>query len=142
MAKLKNKEPAKPVIKRVKKQDGTPSISMRYLTKDFSYRAERFEKQPVERLQMLDGLYQLMNQIGNMTWTAWIMRSRKQGGPEKISKEQIRSTIIPQYAEQQSFFLSVRFGNADKYRLLGFREDDVFYVIGFDLDFSAYEHGS
>lgn len=142
MAKLKNKEPAKPVIKKVEKKDGTPSFSMKYLTKDFAYRAERFEKQPADRLQMLDGLYRLMDQLGNMTWTAWIMRNKRQGGPEKISKDQIKSTIIPKDAEQQSFFLSVYFGNADKYRLLGFREDDVFYIIGFDLDFSAYNHGS
>lgn len=142
MAKLKNKEPAKPVIKKVDRKDGTPSFSMKYLTKDASYRAERFEKQPAERLQMLDGLYRLMDQLGNLTWTSWIMRSKKQGGPEKITKEQIKSSIIPKDAEQQSFFLSVYFGNSDKYRMIGFRDEDVFYIIGFDLDFSAYHHGS
>ena len=117
-----------------------PSFSMRYMTRDERYRMERFERQTKDRLLALDGLYELMVNVTAISWAEWFLRAKKQSGLETLSSDQIRDSLKFQ-APKQTSYLSARFGNGDKYRLIGFKQGEIFYILGFDLNFSAYDHG-
>lgn len=60
-------------------------------------------------------------------------------GFEKIPRHQIKPPIPNFITNDLDFFLAFRFSG--KCPMLGYRKKDVFYVLWFDHNFSAYPHG-
>jgi hypothetical protein len=74
----------------------------------------------------------------NLTWSD-IKKSPRHGlGFEKIPKTQIQGSIPVSITEDMTDFLSFRFSG--KKPMVGYRMQNVFYVLWFDLDYSLYGH--
>ena len=87
----------------------------------------------------------LLKELSQKTWLELSRRTKYQiGGFEKLRYDQINVSPVNLTMPKDENILSFRFGSADAYRLLGCRKDgcNVLYVIGYDFDFSAYDHGN
>ena len=75
----------------------------------------------------------------NSGWKDLFSRSKEIGFesiPSKQLKLQPKNLSLP----PDSKVLCIRF-KKQTYRMLGIKNKDVFHVIGFDFDYSAYNHG-
>jgi len=77
--------------------------------------------------------------LSTMTWQEIKISPRHLHGAEKIKKENLRIKI-PTGLTPDITILAMRFAGLKP--MLGYRECDVFHIIGFDDKFNAYNHGS
>lgn len=74
----------------------------------------------------------------DLTWSS-IKNSDKHGlGTEKIAKNCIKAGIPLFITADTDHFLAFRFSG--KKPMVGYRHQDVFYVLWFDHDFTLYDH--
>lgn len=75
----------------------------------------------------------------NQTWKS-IKGMPKHGlGFEKISVSSIKAAIPPFITPDVEHFLAFRFHG--KKPMVGYRKNDIFYVLWFDNSFTLYDHG-
>jgi hypothetical protein len=98
-------------------------------------------------LSALQALLKKLNFITSNTWNE-LGKLRKNIGFETLSMDRFNKSI----ANNLNFELSSNdklyvfcFGKTDSYRLVGLKSFEfpgAFYILGFDWDFSLYNHGS
>jgi hypothetical protein len=59
-------------------------------------------------------------------------------GFEKISKNTIKATLPPFIKDDREHFIAFRFNELKP--MVGYRVNDVFYVLWFDHDYTLYDH--
>lgn len=81
-------------------------------------------------------------------WSGFEKRNKYQGGRKLLDYSQINFNAHDPKNELElsndTKIMSIRFGG-DKYRLIGCKSrqcSSVIYILGIDIDFSAYDHGS
>ncbi|PTY38079.1 hypothetical protein BGP77_16640 [Saccharospirillum sp. MSK14-1] len=74
-----------------------------------------------------------------MTWSEMRSAGRHGLGYEKISKSAIRAPIPPFITEEVSQLIAFRYNG--KRAMVGYRIQDIFYVLWFDSKFKLYDHG-
>lgn len=116
-----------------------PTFSMKYLTNDDHYRIEHFKNDQKKLIRALVGFNTLMVNRSSSTWRHWYSLSKENGGIEHIPVKALRQALRTD-ENTNRYYLSVRFCGSE-YRLIGFKKGSVFYVTGFDWDYTAYNHG-
>lgn len=122
-----------------------PWFSFKSVTKNTKYNLSGLSGGN-EREQVLWGLYSRFLELSGKPWSYWILQS-KQTGLETLSYDQLcfAANSDMQLAKDTTIYV-IRFDTHrghGKGRILGYKETpcSVLHVIGFDLDFSAYDHG-
>lgn len=124
------------------------SVSYRYLTSNKGFRIDALlsGKDKQKAYKALTSIHQYEMYITGLSWMDYGKLSVQQGGYESFNKDEFHVALtnnLPQDINDEIKKLySCRFGDGDDFRLIGCRIDTepVFYVLGFDLDFSAYKH--
>lgn len=121
------------------------SFSYVLLTDDKDYTFSKFGKSNIrEHLIVRQELDELLFEISKCTWAELQDRSKMQlGGFESMKLTDLKPQVYKRAKLTRDVSTIVfRFGG-NKYRLIGYKypKSNVLYVLGFDLDFSAYNHG-
>jgi hypothetical protein len=74
----------------------------------------------------------------NIPWRDIKSLPRHGLGFEKISKASIKTALPKNITEDFNYFLAFRFSG--KKPMVGYRINEIFYVLWFDHDFTLYEH--
>lgn len=120
-----------------------PVFSFQYLTTSKHYNFNYFsdhERKNMESTKV--DLYNRLEEISQISWQDWLLQ-RRYTGLEKISFSRLHfGAKNIKLAPDESIYV-FRFDHQDK-RILGFRKDKcpIYYIIGYDFDHSAYDHGS
>lgn len=90
----------------------------------------------------------LINAISSSTWEELATRSKYTiGGFETMCLSNLYCNINDKYNKEMTEdtkLLVFRFGSGDAYRMVGYKSHNcsrVIHILGFDLDFSLYDHG-
>lgn len=115
---------------------GNPSFSFEYITANKRYNLTALDN--ATRVALLERLVEL----SKSSWLHW-HSERREIGIEYIPYAQL--VFSPEYItlSKDSKFISIRFNNQGC-RIIGQKLDScsVFCIYGFDVDYSAYNHGS
>jgi len=118
----------------------TPSFSFQYLTTNKDYNFEKLDKR--QKLEWKSALVERMIEISQKSWQSWLNMDKKQGF-ETIPANRIHFNPNGYELSDDEKIIIFRF-NSQKGRILGIKGNgcSVYYVIGFDTDYSAYDHGA
>lgn len=124
---------------------GCLSVSFAYLTTNNDYNYAYFKQDKTGELKSRKDLVKLLVEITSNNWVTLGLRSKHQwGGFEKLpwsdfSGFSARNIEVP--GDQNIYVF--RF-NQDRNRVFGFKNSQccTLYVVGFDFNFSAYDHGN
>ena len=147
MSKVKTPKKSNKISKPVSSIGGgcpqTPAFSFAHMTTNKSYTLDNFKDESIRRVTAGNILNRLI-EICQKDWKHWFSLS-KESGAETISYNQVSITPSGKALTPDVKLIVFRLkGHAGKNaRMIGFREEacPIFYVIGFDFDFSAYDHG-
>ena len=78
-----------------------------------------------------------LHKISQKTWLDLQQLGRKQGGHENIVTTSLKCRVPERF---KTFTNALSFHNPKKIVILGFREQDVFYVIAVDPKLKCYNH--
>ena len=85
-------------------------------------------------------------EISKKTWKEWLQESKKVGCETlDYSRININPTGINLVNDEKIYIFRFKTAdNKDNGRILGFKKDKcpIYYIIGFDFNLSAYDHGS
>ncbi|MFC1771110.1 hypothetical protein ACFLZV_04400 [Candidatus Margulisiibacteriota bacterium] len=89
------------------------------------------------------GILDKLHKWSKLTWKEIINSPKNALGHEKIKRDSIKIKKIPTLVKEV-YVLSTRFnsGKNKKSRLLGYRVNEIFYLLWIDKDGKLYEHGS
>lgn len=121
-----------------------PLFSFAHITKSKEYNFYHFKDKYRNEYECRKKLDELLMVLSTTTWKDLMSRNKtQQGGFEILSYEKIKPKSPNLTLSNDSNIFVFRFGNSDEYRLMGWKKDgcQVLYVIGYDFDFSAYDHG-
>jgi len=107
-----------------------PLFSFQYL--DPEYCISRCEKK--DKAALADQL----RILGSKTWTELHQASRHGIGYEKIGKNSIKTGLPEHLKNDDITFFAFRFSG--KKPMVGYRYQEIFYIIWLDRDYSLYEH--
>ena len=139
MARIK-KTSSTPLISTSKlSSDRTVAFSFKHLTSRKEYNFEGLDKG--KNREWHSALVDRIMQISKEPWLTWL-NTPKETGIETIRASQLNfSPSGYEFSPDEKVFI-FRF-NSQSGRIIGIkeRESPVYFVIGFDMDFSAYDHG-
>lgn len=117
----------------------TVAFSFRYLTSDKKYNFEKLDKG--KKREWCAALFDRMTVISSDSWISWKNKG-KETGYETIPADRIAFAPQGRIVSPDEKVVIFRFNNSG--RIIGVKESNnpVLYIIGFDIDFSAYDHGS
>lgn len=115
-----------------------PSFSFCYLTTSKKYNFSNLDKG--KQKEWSTALVKRMIEISKESWNYWLSL-RKEQGLETLAYEKINFSPNGIDISQEAKMFIFRF-NSQKGRIIGFKVGTIFYVIGFDFDYSAYDHGA
>ena len=144
MSKLKRKATGKIKLHSTFKSD-TIKFSWQYLTTNKTHNFDYFKGDLRQELSARQGLSDLVKDLCSTAWTkALLRRKNEKHGTETLSMEELRFAANGYQFSSDQKVIVFRFGNNSGFRLLGVKgnESNVLYVIGYDFDYSAYNHGS
>lgn len=122
-------------------------LSFKYSIKNKNYTIEKITGANQKCNKIMKKLFEKLQEISKLTWKELQNRPRESGYEMiPISQFKIDLTSIKEELKlaDDSKIIVFRFNNQDV-RLLGVRSQEcssILYVIGYDWDFSAYNHGS
>lgn len=116
-------------------------FSFEYLTKNKNYMFAYFADRIRDELQVRQSLSELLKALSTKTWVEVAqLDKRAQCGFETLPAIQLRFSPDGYDFSRDEKVWVFRFGN-QQYRLIGIQSDNVLYVLGYDFDYSAYNHG-
>lgn len=122
-----------------------PWLSFQSVTKNSRYNLENL-KQGKEREVTLDGLYHKLYELSCNNWLYW-MQKPKTVGLETIEYGDINFAASDNVTLSKDTKLYVfrfdTYKGKNAGRILGYKNApcSVLHIIGYDLDYSAYDHG-
>lgn len=140
----KPKIPAKPSAC---PEEQYPHFSFRYMTTNNRYSISSIEKLDTsQQSAVLNGLVRRMEEITKNNWVFWGNQRKGQHGYETIPQQQLRFSgtyPLTEDAKLIVFRFDTHLGKGCG-RIIGFKKSpcSAYYVIGFDLGYNAYNHGS
>lgn len=124
----------------------SPNISFKYLTKNKNYNFEYYSK---EKQQCKNAKIAVLDRIQEITCDEWINLLNK---PKETGVETLNNSILNFNPNGYDFFPDEKIyvfrfkvkNNKNDCRIIGFKERNcpTYNIIGFDFDYSAYNHGS
>lgn len=151
MARIRNKTKSikidgKPDANRGCCSDQYPWLSFRYLTRNSKYNLDGLPAGK-DREIILCNLNRKLAEISGKPWLFWT-QNRKSTGLENLTYGDLEFSADPESPISKDTTVFVfRFdtnNGTGRGRIIGFKNSPcaVFHIIGYDLDFSAYDHGS
>jgi len=124
---------------RIKPHDAPPQINWDKRSPIFSIRhmavTHGLDNRSIDqKAGIIDAFYRR----NTLTWEQIRSAHRHGLGAEKIDRNAIRVPIPPCITPDTTILAFRCIGMAP---MIGFREDDRFHVVWFDLDFDCYDHG-
>ncbi len=122
-------------------------LSFKYSISNKDYTIEKVVKAKEKCNKIIDKLFKKLEEISKLTWEELQNRPHETGyemipiSEFKISLESIKREL---QLSDDSKIIVFRFNNQNN-RLLGVRSKEcnsILYIIGYDWDYSAYDHGS
>ena len=157
MGKIKNREDKNKISQQdvkincaFRKKYDAIFFSFKYLTNQNKYSLDQFKKSQNIRddINVLNMLHERLKLMSVEGWAGLEKRNKYQGGRELLDYSQINFNAYDPMNDlnlsNDTKIMSIRFGG-NKYRLIGYKSKlcpAVFYILGIDKDFSAYDHGS
>ncbi len=134
---LKMTKPTQPV-----KVPDKPVLSFAYLTTNSKYNFDYFGKDKHNRITAKAELIDRLIQLTQETWVYWQSLSKFQGGLETLKASDICFSPKDYEFSEDEKVIVFRFCSGD-YRIIGFQNSSspTYYIIGFDFNYSAYDHG-
>lgn len=86
-----------------------------------------------DKIALLDKL----GQLSQMTWQEIFQNDRHKTGQEKIAVKSIKESVPP-CVKPDTNLIAIRYNG--KAPMVGYRENEVFYVLWIDYDFKVYKH--
>lgn len=144
MSNKKFKSAKKSKIILEKKEPEYISCSFRYLTTNKKYLISdhsKFKKNNKEKLKCYEELFYKLKEMQSMPWSEFMLMP-KNIGQETINYSQMNIEPNNLTITKDSKVHSIRFCNQN-YRIIGYKDEKlpILHIIGFDLDYSAYDHG-
>lgn len=123
-------------------QDEGIGLSFKYLTSNSDHNFSYFKKNKNECIKSKAALYDRIEEITKESWMYWYNQS-KFTGIETLPVKSITFKPSGYEFSDGDKVIVFRFNGNDG-RIIGFKIDSspFYYVIGFDFDHSAYDHGS
>ena len=121
-----------------------PQLSFRYMTTNSAHSLKYLEKlKNAERIKTLDGLFQRFEELTKMSWER-LMLLKKTEGCETLTWNRIKfrgTNASTEEGKALVFRFDTWQGNG-KGRIIGFKDSpcSAFFIVGFDFDFTAYDH--
>lgn len=100
-----------------------------------------------ERESTLRGLYTRLIELSSQPWLYWLQQP-KRSGLENLKYDDISFVANPQTTLSKDTTLYIfrfdTYRGKKEGRIIGFKQDPcaTFHIIGYDIDYSAYDHGS
>ena len=117
------------------------AFSLEYLTKNKSYTFAFFDGRIRDELQARQSLSELLKNLSAETWVGIAqIGKRTQCGFETLPAVQLNFSPDGYEFSRDEKVWVFRFGS-QQYRLIGIQDSNVLYVLGYDFDHSAYNHG-
>jgi hypothetical protein len=123
--------------------DGYPVFSFRYMTTANKYTFKHFGNNMRDAHAAYESLHSRLYEISNHKWWHWYdLGYKSNGGLEMINAHQLRFSPAENSMLDDKKVIVLKFYRG-KYRIIGLKQEnnDTLFVIGFDFDFSAYDHG-
>ena len=119
------------------------AFSFQHVTTNNRYNWNFFKKRIRDELQAHNDLLERLKELSNETWLSLFEKPKKSGAetlPRTMLKFDPDRSIYEERVNEDQF-ISIRFAS-QQYRLLGMRKKNssTFFIIGYDFDFSAYDH--
>ena len=121
------------------------AFSLAWMTEDAHYNLKALHKMKGNDAAILESLFEFLETMSRNPWSYTKRRDKYDGGWEEMPLVQMNPAImdgvpdsIAQTIEQVMVF---RF-NKSKDRLVALKQGSVLYLLGFDLHFNLYDHGS
>lgn len=119
-----------------------PSFSFANVTKNKTYNFNCFTKVRDE-IEVRHQLDKLLVDLSINRWVDIIARKKEGfGGYESLTYDRLHFAPYNLPISDDEKISVIRFGNNDAYRLIGYWKRPVLYILGYDFNFSAYDHGS
>lgn len=125
------------------------TISFKYLINNKKYTFDYFNASEKDnQLSTMIGLYNRLTELTKRTWhECQLLRKGVPNGFEKIYRNSLNVNIDNKDVLKHEKLYVVRFDTfmgTNKGRIIGFKEKNnpTFYIICFEFDYSAYNHGS
>lgn len=113
------------------------SVSFEIITTNSKFNFNYFSSKMIrEKAKAYDELHRLLAEISN-SYFKKLINKIKNKGLEKL--EDINFKPCKQLYNDENIYV-MRF-NQQKYRLIFILRDNIVYIIGFDFNYSAYNHG-
>lgn len=140
MGKTIKHKTSKNVIAPIPETAKTVAFSFKYLTADKRYNFEKLDKGG--KREWCAALFERAVEISSESWLVWLNK-RKEVGIETIPAESLNFASKDRRFSPDEKVAIFRF-NKGCGRIIGIKESKsaVFYVIGLDTDYSAYNHGA
>lgn len=122
-------------------------LSFKYSIKDKKHTIDFILKQKGNNKKTIENLFKKFEELSNFTWKDFINKPREVGyemipiSDFFINLDNIKKDLS---LSDDSKIVVFRFDNQNR-RLLGVKSKEcnaILYIIGYDWDFSAYDHGS
>lgn len=122
-------------------------LSFKYSVKNKKYTIEKITKSKGKCNKTIQNFFGKLEEISNLTWTELQNRPKETGyemipiSDFYINLDNIKEDLK---LSDDSKIIVFRF-NSQENRLLGVRSQEcrsILYIIGYDWDYSAYNHGS
>ncbi|MEY8308309.1 hypothetical protein AAK899_02160 [Erysipelotrichaceae bacterium 51-3] len=121
------------------------AFSFAWMTSDEKYGFKGLHKMKGNDAAILESLFEFLETISKNPWSFTKHRNRYNGGYEELPVAEMEPTILngmdPEKRAEVTSVMVFRF-NDSKDRLIALKEQNVLYILGFDLHFNLYDHGS
>jgi len=122
-----------------------PWFSFRSMTATANYNLKNLPSGPMRELTFA-GLYKRLQELSSNPWVYWTQQP-KQSGLETLSYGDLKFTAGASATLSKDTTIYVfrfdTYKGSGEGRILGYKNSpcSVFHIIGYDLDFSSYNHG-
>lgn len=139
MAKIKPAKSPNKLSERPRNMD-YPVFCFRHLTTNKAFLISPI-KSVRDKAECYDKLIEKLEDIQSVTWLVFSGRPKKTG-MELIPNNQININAKGLELTKDSKLVVIQFNN-HKYRIIAHRSqsDNILHIIGYDLEFNAYNHG-
>lgn len=123
-------------------RDNYIAFSWQYLTKNKKYTFDYFANNMRNEMDARRALSSFLIYLSSLKVRDILSRKKDdKGGFERIDTNSLSFSPSNNYFGDDTEVTVFRFCN-QKYRLIGFLRSSILYIIGYDFDYSAYNHGS
>lgn len=89
--------------------------------------------------QVRRDLLSSLRRLSRTTWDDLKTRDKKSGGSELINRSEIKASLPSFITDDYEKFIVIRF-NSQNSRLIGYRQDNIFYILFIDVSLTLYDH--